>query len=142
MGWGQKKNFYTWALVDYSDGEGPQPVVVSRSFGSPFVDDLIDFVQEDENNQITDKMFKVTKSGAKKETRWKLREAKGVDLYDDTDVELPDLEQSVLRFIPYEDQPAYYGAVYKDGDPTGDDDDDDESQKPAPAASGGKKIVW
>jgi hypothetical protein len=138
LGWGQKKNFYTWFLVDYQDGEGPQPVVISRSFGSAFVDDLIEFVEEDENNRITDKMFKITRSGAGKETKWKLREAKGVELYDDTDVEVLPLEQAVLRDIPYSEQAEYYGQVWKDGDPR-DDDDDAPAEEPVKASSGSMK---
>lgn len=125
-GWGQKRNFYIWVLVDYRDGEGPQPVVISRGFNSSFVDDLVVEVEEDENNQITNKMFKITRTGTGKSTAWKIRVAKDVDLYDDTDAELIDLEEAVLRKIPYDDQPAYYGAVYKDGDPI----DSDEDAKP------------
>lgn len=135
-GWGQKSNFYIWALVDYKDGEGPQPVVISRSFGSSFLEDLIETVEEDEKNQITDKMFKITKSGVDLQTKWKLRQANGVQLYDDTDVEVLPLEESVLRFIPYEEQAAYYGQVYSDGDPLDGDDSKPETApeaKPEPA---------
>lgn len=131
-GWGQKSNLYIWALVDYKDGEGARPVVISRSFGSTFVEDLIEQVEEDDNNRLTDKMFKITKSGSGLQTQWKLRPAKGVELYDDTDVEVLPLEQSVLRSIPYDEQAAYYGAVYRDGDPT-DDDDDAPADEPQPA---------
>lgn len=139
-GWGQKSNFYIWALVDYKDGEGPVPVVVSRSFGSTFVEDLIDEVEKDSENRITDKMFKIVKKGSGKDTRWKLIHAQGVELYDDTDVELLDLETAVLRAIPYEEQPAYFGAVYKDGDPLDNDDEDTES-KPSKLTESGP-IKW
>lgn len=108
-GWGQRRNFYIWALVDYSDGAGPVPVVLSRSFGSSFVEDLITEVEEDDENRITNKMWKVTRSGSGTTTKWSLRLAKGVDLYDDTDVVVPALEETALRSISYEDQPAYYG---------------------------------
>ena len=141
LGWGQKKNFYIWTLVDYQDGEGPQPVVISRSFGSSFVDDLIDEVESDDNNQITDKMFKITKTGVGKETKWKLRVAKGVDLLDDTDIEVMDLESAVLRDIPYEEQAAYYGQVYKDGDPL-DDDDEPKDEKPVRQESAAGSLKW
>lgn len=140
IGWAQKSNFYTWALVDYEDGEGPVPRVLSRSFGSSFVDDLIYEVENSEDNKITDKMYKITRTGSGKQTAWKLREAKGVELYDDTDVSLLDLKSSVLRDIPYEEQAAYYGAVYKDGDPLDHDDDESVEEKPKRQASG--ELNW
>jgi len=120
-GWGQKRNFYIWALVDYKDGEGVKPVVISRSFNSSFVDDLIQEVEDDDNNQITNKMWRITRSGTGTSTAWKLKEAKGIDLYDAIDVEVIDLEEAVLRKISYEEQPGYYGAVYQDGDALDDD---------------------
>lgn len=132
VGWGQKKNFYTWVLVDYKDGEGEQPVVLSRNFNSSFVEDLLLEVEEDDHNQITNKMWKVTKSGEGTKTTWKLRKASGIDLYDDADVELIDLEEAVLRKVAYDDQAAYYGAVYKDGDPV---DGDDSEETPKASAS-------
>jgi hypothetical protein len=138
LGWQQRRNFYIWALVDYKDGEGAQPVVISRTFGSSFVDDLILEVESDEANKITDKMWKVIRTGSGKSTTWKLREAKGVELYDDTDVELVNLEEAVLRPIPYDEQPAYYGAVYKDGDPTGDGED----EKPAAKKTESGELAW
>lgn len=128
-GWGQKRNFYIWALVDYKDGEGVKPVVISRSFGSAFVDDLIQEVEDDDNNQITNKMWRITRSGTGKSTSWKLKEAKGIDLYDDSDVEVMDLEEAVLRKIDYDKQAEYYGQVYKEGDAL-----DDDGETPAPAA--------
>lgn len=136
-GWGQKSNFYIWGLVDYQDGNGVKPVVLSRSFGSSFVEDLIEQVEEDENNRITDKMFKITKSGTGTETRWKVRPAKGVELFDDTDVEVLPLEDAVLRKIPYAEQPAYYGAVYKDGDAL---DDEPAAAEPERKATG--ELTW
>lgn len=131
LGWGQKSNFYIWALVDYNDGDGVKPVVISRSFGSSFVEDLIIEVESDDENRITNKMWKVTKSGAGKSTAWKLREDKKTPLLDDSDIELIDLKEAVLRSIPYDEQPAYFGAVYKDGDPSGNDDDDESAPAPA-----------
>jgi predicted Fe-S protein YdhL (DUF1289 family) len=139
-GWGPKSNFYTWALVDYQDGEGPKPVVLSRSFNSSFVDDLIIEVESADGNKITDKMWKITKTGAKLQTTWKLREAKGVELYDDTDVEVLDLKTSVLRAIPYDEQAAYYGAVYKDGDPLDSDGDDSAEEAPKREVTG--QLKW
>jgi len=129
LGWQQRRNFYIWALVDYSDGEGPQPVVIARTFGSSFVDDLILEVESDDENRITNKMWKVIKSGSGKSTTWKLREDKKADLYDDTDVDVIDLEEAVLRPIEYDKQAEYYGAVYKDGDPV----EDGDNEAPAPA---------
>jgi hypothetical protein len=125
-GWGQRRNFYTWALVDYNDGDGVVPVIISRPFGSSFVDDLIMEVEDADDNKITDKMWRVTRTGSGKQTAWKLKEAKGVDLYDDTDLELPDLKSSAERNVAYNDQPAYYGAVYKEGDALDGDDEPDE----------------
>jgi hypothetical protein len=138
-GWGQKRNFYIWALVDYRDGEGVKPVILSRSFGSSFVEDLIAEVEEDEENRITNKMWKVTKSGTGTQTKWGLRLAKGVELYDDSEVEVPALEETALRAIPYEDQPSYYGAVYTEGDPTG---DGEEASKPVSPRQETGELAW
>jgi len=142
LGWQQRKNFYIWALVDYKDGEGPQPVVIARTFGSSFVDDLIIEVEQDDENKITNKMWKIMKTGSGKGTTWKLREAKGVDLYDDTDVELIDLEEAVLRPIEYDKQAEYYGAVWKDGDPTDNDSDDAAPATPKAEKKESGELEW
>jgi hypothetical protein len=139
-GWGQKRNFYIWALVDYKDGEGVKPVVISRSFNSSFVDDLIQEVEDDESNQITNKMFRITRSGTGTSTTWKLKAAPSVALLDDADVEVIDLEDAVLRKIPYDEQAAYYGAVYKDGDAL-DGDDDVKSELKAAGKANTKEVT-
>jgi hypothetical protein len=140
LGWQQRSNFYIWVLVDYNDGEGAQPVVIARSFGSSFVEDLIVEVEEDAENKITDKMWKVTRSGSGKKTSWKIRKAPAnIELLDDAGVELIPLEEAVLRPIPYDEQAEYYGAVYKDGDPI---ERDDEARPAAPAgATAGTKAA-
>jgi hypothetical protein len=142
LGWQQRKNFYIWALVDYKDGEGPQPVVINRTFGSSFVDDLIIEVESDDENKITNKMWKITRTGTGKSTSWKLREAKGVELYDDSDVDVMDLEEAVLRPIPYDQQAEYYGAVWKDGDPVDNNDDDAKVTATAPARKESGELEW
>lgn len=140
LGWQQRRNFYIWALVDYKDGEGAQPVVISRSFNSSFVDDLVMEVEDDDANQITNKMFRITRSGAGKSTTWKLKEAKGIELLDDSDVELINLEDAVLRKVEFDKQAEYYGAVYKDGDPV-DGDDEPAAAKPAAKEETGE-LQW
>jgi len=141
-GWGQKRNFYIWALVDYKDGEGAQPVVISRSFNSSFVDDLVQEVEDDDHNQITNKMWRITRSGTGKSTAWKLKEAKGMDLLDDTDVEVLDLDEAILRQIPYDEQAAYYGAVYKDGDALDNDEDGDIPAAPKTEKVESGELQW
>ena len=140
-GWGQKRNFYTWILVDYKDGEGAKPVVLSRSFNSSFVDDLVMEVEDDDNNQITNKMFRIQKSGTGKSTTWKLKAMPNMELLDDSEVELIDLEEAVLRKIPYAEQAAYYGQVYKDGDEL-DGDDEPAEEKPAAKREESGELQW
>lgn len=143
LGWQQRTNTYIWALVDYQDGEGPQPVVISRSFGSSFIDDLLLEVEEDPENQITDKMWKIQRTGTGKSTAWKLRKAPAnVELYDDSTVEVADIKESVLRAIPYDQQAEYYGAVWSDGDPVDRDDDAPAESKPAGKKNESGELEW
>lgn len=143
LGWQQRSNFYIWVLVDYKDGEGPQPVVIARSFNSSFVEDLILEVEEDPENKIGDQMWKIQRTGSGKSTAWKLRKAPNVELLDDSSVEVLDLKEAVLRPIPYEGQAEYYGQVWKDGDPVdGDDDKPAEAAKTAGPKTTSGELEW
>lgn len=131
-GWRTKTNFYINALVDFGGKGDPEVVVISRNFNSPFAQQLLDiFVEE---GSVTDKVFKVTRHGSGKQTTWLLMPTTK-PLFDVSDVEAFDLEETVLRSVPYDKQPAYYGAVW-DG---GDTDTDDTAAKDAQSDD---NVVW
>lgn len=110
-GWRQRQNLYINALVDFGQGEGPKPVVIQRNANSSFVAQLIEEAVDE--GTITETNYKVTRSGEGTSTTWLLKSLKGKqDPFDDSGVEVFDLEETATRAIPYEDQAKYYGAVY------------------------------
>lgn len=108
-GWRQKTNFYINALVQFGD-EAPEVVVISRNFNSSFVQALIEEAVDE--GSITDANYKVTKTGKDTTTQWLLKRLKS-EPFDDSNVEVFDLQVSAVREIAYEKQPEYYGAVYQ-----------------------------
>lgn len=121
-GWKTKTNFYINFLTEF---EGEKKVfVLSRNANSTFAQALVqDAVDE---GSITDANYRITKTGSGTQTQWILKRLKG-DPLDDTGVELFDLEETVIRDIPYADQAKYYGAVFKPGQ----SDESDSSTPPA-----------
>lgn len=107
-GWRQRTNLYINALVDFNNGEGPKPVVISRNANSSFVQALIEEAVEE--NTITAANYRITKVGEGTTTQWLLKGLK--DRFDDEKVEVFDLEETAIRVVPYEKQADYYGAVY------------------------------
>lgn len=108
-GWRQRTNTYFNALVDFGDGD-KKVLVVSRPFANSFTQALIEEAVDE--GSITDCNFKVTRTGEGTSTTWLLKRLKG-DPFDDSDVEVFDLNETALRTIPYEKQAEYYGAVYE-----------------------------
>lgn len=107
-GWRQRQNLYINALVDFGQGEGPKPVVIQRNANSSFVQALIEEAVEE--GTITGTNYRITKVGEGTTTQWLLKALK--DRFDDSGVEVFDLEETAVRKVPYEKQPDYYGAVY------------------------------
>jgi hypothetical protein len=112
-GWKQKQNLYINVLV--KDGNDKKVYVLSRNGNSSFADALIQEAVDEES--ITDSMYRISVSGSGTQTNWGLKRLPKNELLDDSDVEVVDLEKVAVRSVPYEEQPAYYGAVYK-GDST------------------------
>lgn len=113
-GWRQRKNLYINALVSF-DGEEPKVMVLTRSGGATFTAQLVE--EAIDENTITAKNYKVTKSGSGTTTQWLLKDAKDAEPFDDSNAVPFNLAETVLRAIPYEKQAEYYGAVYS-GVPT------------------------
>ncbi len=115
LGWKQRTNLYINALVDWDgNSEGPKVFVLSRNFTAAFSNQL--FEEAIDEGTITDKNYRITKNGEKKTTTWTLKalDAKKSTPLDDSQAVAFSIEESVLRAIPYEKQPAYYGEVFKE----------------------------
>lgn len=107
-GWRQRTNLYINALVDFGDGD-KKVVVLTRNANSSFTDSLIQEAVDE--GSITDANYRITKTGSGTTTNWLLKRLKDTP-FDDSKVELHDLDETAIRAIPYEKQADYYGAVY------------------------------
>jgi hypothetical protein len=109
-GWRQRQNLYINALVQFEGETEPKVVVISRNANSSFVQALIEEAVDE--NTITDKNYKVTRVGEGTTTQWLLKGLKGSP-FDDSKVEVFDLDETAIRDISYDKQAEYYGAVYQ-----------------------------
>jgi len=134
-GWKQRNNFYIWAAVDYNDGEGLRPVIISRNFTSSFVNQIISEI--DDNGDLGGRNYKITKSGSGTTTSWDLREVKKQAPFDTDKLETTSIEEAVLRYVPYEEQAQTYGKVYSGPEL---DLGDDDLKKEAPQETG--ELKW
>jgi hypothetical protein len=114
-GWRQRQNFYVNALIQV-ENEEPKVYMLSRNFNSPFVDQLMDAAEDD--GTITDKNFRITKTGEGTKTNWILKELKD-EPFDDAEAEVFSIEETALRQIPFERQEEWYGSF----EPSGDDEE-------------------
>jgi hypothetical protein len=112
-GWRQRKNFYINALVSFN-GEAPEVMVISRNGNSAFVEQVV--AEAIDENTITDKNFRITKVGTCTSTNWILKALPKDEPFDDSNVEVFNLNETALRDIEYAKQAEYYGAVYKGKD--------------------------
>lgn len=105
-GWKQRTNFYinVAARPAGTDDEW-KPYVLTRNFNASFVDQLI--MEAEDEGTIMDKVFRITKSGAKTTTAWTPKRLKE-DAPDVSDLEFFDIDEVVLRKIPYSEQPKWY----------------------------------
>jgi len=125
-GWNSKQNLYINA-VTVIDGER-KVFVVSRSANSGFVQSLIQDAVDD--GSITDVNYRITKTGDGTTTQWLLKRLKSEPI-DDTDLKLWDLDNEVLKEIPYAEQAKFYGQAHGDKAVSS----NESSSSPAPAAS-------
>lgn len=125
-GWRQRSNLYVNVAVRF-DGESDfKPLIVSRNANSSFVQALVEEAVDE--GTIRGFNYKVTRTGEGTSTSWLLKQLKG-DPFDDSDLEVFDLDETAIRHIPYDKQAEYYGAVYsgpdEDVEPASKADDDD-----------------
>ncbi|WXW92572.1 SSB protein [Streptomyces phage Enygma] len=102
-GYSARKNYYINVLVDRGDGNEPEVYVLSRGLNSSFVADLME--ETDEEGSITEKTYKLTRRGTGTDSTYSIREVKNDTTFDKFDfdkVEIFDIEDQVLRKIPYE----------------------------------------
>lgn len=123
--WTTSEKFYINVLVDSGNGK-PEVMILNRSFGSTFFQTLIQ--EHIDEGSITDANYRVTKTGEGTQTQWLLKRLKSEPL-DDSDVKLFDIKKDVLREIPLDRQPEYYGV--KSSTPEPSDDNLVKMQKPA-----------
>jgi hypothetical protein len=99
--WGQKTNLYVQVYTE--EGE---VAVLSRPADGTFFDSLYDEYANENDNSLTDVTFKISK-GATKTAPWELKKTNQTLELPDV-VELLDLEQAVVRHIPYDEQEKFY----------------------------------
>lgn len=108
-GWRQKQNLYINVLADI--GEGLKPYVLTRNANSAFAQSLIEEAVDE--GSITDANYRITKTGEGTTTQWLLKRLKDAP-FDDSNVEVFDLDATAVREVEYEKQSEYYGAVYQE----------------------------
>lgn len=108
-GWRQKQNLYINVLADI--GEGLKPYVLTRNANSAFAQSLIEEAVDE--GSIVDANYRITKTGEGTTTQWLLKRLKD-EPFDDSKVEVHDLDATAVREVEYEKQSEYYGAVYQE----------------------------
>lgn len=108
-GWRQKQNLYINVLADL--GDGMKVYVLTRNANSAFAQALIEEAVLE--GSITDANYRITKTGEGTTTQWLLRRLKD-EPFDDSKVEVYDLDKTAIREVEYEKQSEYYGAVYQE----------------------------
>jgi hypothetical protein len=117
-----KRNYYINVLVDAMDGEAPKTMILSRTLGSTFFEKLV--TMHDLLDTITEKNFKITRTGTAKDTKWDLQILKEDAPLNDSEAVVHDIdneENGIIRRYPYEatstkvSQEQYFdGETYKD----------------------------
>ncbi|QNN99162.1 hypothetical protein SEA_FAUST_59 [Streptomyces phage Faust] len=108
-GWRQKQNLYINVLADL--GDGPKVYILTRNANSAFTQSLIEEAVLE--GSIVDANYRITKTGEGTTTQWLLRRLRD-EPFDDSKVEVFDLDKAAVREVEYEKQPEYYGAVYQE----------------------------
>lgn len=108
--WSQKTNMYTWVATEDGDVK-----VLSRPALGTFLDQLLDFNDNDGEGSITNHEFKISK-GAAKNDKWSLNVQLKTSFELPDLSELPDLETAVGRKVTYAEQKKFYIPEPKDED--------------------------
>lgn len=118
--YGQKRNYYVNALVDFMDGEEPRTMIVSRGMGSTFFAQLF---EEAEEGSITESNYKITRKGSGTDTKWLLKVLKDepLDVSEAIVHDVDNEKNGIIRSFPYEatnekaSQEQYFnGETYND----------------------------
>jgi len=125
LGWRQRQNLYINALVAFGT-EKPVKVLIQRNANSSFVQALIEEAVDE--GSITNHNFKVTRVGEGTTTQWLLKRMSKDTAFDNTGVEVFDLDETAVRKIDYDKQAEYYGAVYKEESVMGSGSDSTRSE--------------
>lgn len=133
-----KRNYYINVLVDAMDGEAPKTMILSRSLGSTFFEKLL--TMHDLLDTITEKNFKITRTGTSKDTKWDLQLLKEDAPLDDSEAVVHDIDDEaagIIRRYPYEatsekaSQEQYFaGETYKDKNEGSNSDSSESKPKP------------
>lgn len=100
----QRTNLYINVAANI-DGQW-KPFVLTRNFNSSFVDQLM--LEAEDEGSITNNVFRINKTGSGTTTSWNLKRLTKEELPDLSDLEVFDIEETVLRHIPYEKQAEWY----------------------------------
>ncbi|QIN94048.1 ssDNA-binding protein [Streptomyces phage Wakanda] len=126
-GWRPKQNLYINVLAEV---EGEKKVfVLSKNANSTFAQSLIQ--EAIDEGSITDANYRITKTGDGPQTQWLIKRLKTEPL-DDSGVELWDIENEVLKNVPYDEQAEFYGKAHEGFTPR--EDSSSQSRPSAPAA--------
>lgn len=142
-----QRKYYINVLVDFMDGEAPKTMILSRSLGSTFFEKLL--TMHDLLDTITEKNFKVTRTGTSKDTKWDLQLLKEDSPLDDSEAVVHDIdneENGIIRRYPYvatttkASQEQYFaGETYKKKD---EDSSDSSESKPEVKNATGFNAAW
>lgn len=131
--WGPKTNLYINVLTNV-DGE-LKTFVLDRNANSSFVQQLIDeAMDEDEGYSITNSNFKIKKTGSDKQTQWILKRVKS-ELLDDSEAKVWNIEDEILKSVPYSDQAAFYGKAFPDSGASSDSGDSSAAREARPQST-------
>jgi hypothetical protein len=116
-GWRQKQNLYINVLVNVGTDDNPdlKVMVMTRNANSGFVQALIEEAVDE--STITAVNYRITKTGEGTTTQWLLKALKTTP-FDDSNVEVFDLEKTAIREVEFDKQAEYYGSVYSDDEAT------------------------
>lgn len=103
--WKQRSNLYINVAVEI-DGEW-KPFVLSRNANSTFTEALIQ--EAIDEGSITNSVYRINKTGSGTKTQWLPKRLPKVEMPDVSGLQVFDINETVLRHIPYEKQPEWYG---------------------------------
>ena len=105
-GWGQKERLY----INVADEEGNVYVLSQGTGDKSITPGLIEYTVDPDIGTITNRWFKVKRNGTGLKTSWTLTALKelGSDEKDVEEFEIFDIEENVLRHVPYARQQAAY----------------------------------